>query len=311
MQSEWVGIDVGKSGLDVNQYGSKDVPHYDNTSAGHSKLVSRLKGLGTMRVVVEATGGYERPVVQSLWDAGITVSVVNPMRVREFAKSQGILAKTDKIDARLIAHYGQVSQPAGTPPQTQAEARLSACVERRRQLVIIVTTEKNRLSTCPESMRTDIQDHITFMEKSIQALEAEIHMLIQADDEKRARATQIDSMPGIGPVTATTIVANLPELGKLTRQEIAALVGVAPFNKDSGKKRGKRKTKGGRADLRRVIYMAALSASKWNPVISAFYQNLLNRGKEKKVALVACMRKMLGILNAMVRKGETWRSMPI
>lgn len=310
MQSEWVGIDVGKSGLDANRYGSLEVPHFSNDAAGRRQLVSWVQSLGVMRVVLEATGGYERPVVQALWKAEIAVSVMNPMRVREFAKSQGILAKTDKIDARLIAHFGQVTQPAGTPPQSEAEAYLSACVERRRQLVIMVTTEKNRLSTCPQSMRRDIEDHIAFMEHRIDELEEEMHALIQEDAQKQARSAQIDSMPGVGPVTATTLVADLPELGKLTRQEVAALVGVAPFNKDSGKKRGKRKTKGGRASIRRVLYMAALSASKCNPVIRAFYQCLLNRGKEKKVALVACMRKMLGILNAMVRKGQSWRLLP-
>ena len=286
------------------------MPDFANNKKGRMKLVKWVKGLGEVKVVMEATGGYEQPVVQALWAAGMAVSVVNPMRVREFAKSQGILAKTDKIDACLIAHFGQISQPASAPPQTEAEAYLSACVERRRQLVIMLTTEKNRLSTCPESMRVDIKDHIAFMETRIQALEEEMHLLIQQDAQKQARAAQIDSMPGIGPVTATTMVADLPELGKLTRQEIAALVGVAPFNKDSGKKRGKRKTKGGRASLRRVLFMAALSASKCNPVIRAFYQSLLNRGKEKKVALVACMRKMLGILNAMARKEETWHILP-
>jgi transposase len=310
MQSEWVGIDVGKSGLDANRSGSADVPGFANEKKGLEKLVRWVKDLGEVKVVLEATGGYEQPVVRALWNAGIPVCVVNPMRVREFAKSQGILAKTDKIDARLIAHFGQVSQPNSTPMQTEEDIRLSACVERRRQLVVMVTTEKNRLSTCPERMRAEIEAHIAFMEARIRSLEEEIHGLIQQDDEKQARAAQIESMPGVGPVTATTIIADLPELGGLTRQEIAALVGVAPFNKDSGKKRGKRKTKGGRASLRRVLYMAALSASKCNPVIRAFYQNLIHRGKEKKVALVACMRKMICILNAMIRKGETWRILP-
>lgn len=310
MESEWVGIDVGKRGLDANRYGSAEVPDFTNDKKGRQKLVRWVKELGEVKVVLEATGGYEQPVVRALWNAGIAVSVVNPVRIREFAKSQGILAKTDKIDACLIAHFGQVSQPISTPLQTEEEAYLSACVERRRQLILIATTEKNRLSTCPECMQAEIKEHIAFMEARIQSLEEEMHLLIQQDDEKQARAAQIDSMPGVGPVTATTIVAELPELGELTRQKIAALVGVAPFNKDSGKKRGKRKTKGGRATLRRVLYMAALSASKWNPVIRAFYQNLINRGKEKKVALVACMRKMICILNAMVRKGETWRSLP-
>lgn len=308
MASEWVGIDVGKRKLDGNQYGKKEVRQFTNDEQGRSKLVAWVQELGEVQVVLEATGGYEKAVSQALWRVGIRLSVVNPCRVRDFAKSQGILAKTDEIDSRLIALYGHVSQPRLTPPQTEAEAHLSACVERRRQLVTMVTTEKNRLSTSPESIRSDVEDHIAYMEQRIQSLEEEIHAIIQNDAEMKARAEQIDSMPGIGPVTATTMVADLPELGELNRKQVAALVGVAPFNKDSGNKRGKRITKGGRASLRRVLYMAALSASKCNPVIRIFYQSLIKRGKEKKVALVACMRRILAILNAMVRKGEIWRS---
>lgn len=273
MASEWIGIDVGKSKLDANQNGSKEVRQFNNDDPGREKLVAWVQGFEKAHVVLEATGGYEQPVTQALWRAGIGVSVVNPGRVREFAKSQGILAKTDKIDAGLIARFGQISEPEVTPVQTEAEAYLSACVERRRQLVLMVTSEKNRLSTCPESMRVDVEAHIAYLEQRIQALEEEIHTAIQNDAEKNARAAQIDSMPGIGPVTATTMVADLPELGELNRKQIAALVGVAPFNKDSGKKRGKRKTKGGRASLRRVLFMAALSASKFNPVIRDFYQS--------------------------------------
>jgi transposase len=305
-----VGIDVGKRGLDGNVYGSSEVLHFSNDVEGRGKLVRWLQEQGAMKVVMEATGGYERPVAQALWEAGRVVSVVNPMRVREFAKSQGILAKTDKIDACVIAHFAQVTRLEGSTPQTEAEAYLSACVERRRQLVLIVTTEKNRLSTCPESMRMDLEEHITFLEEHIRKLEEEIHTTIHQDPEKLDRSEKIDSVPGIGPVTASTMVADLPELGKLNRKQIAALVGVAPFNKDSGKKRGKRRTIGGRASLRRVLYMATLSATKFNPVIRAFYQSLLKRGKEKKVALVACMRKMLGIINAMIRKGEAWHFSP-
>lgn len=305
-----VGIDVGKSGLDGNVYGSLEVPHFKNDVEGRGKLVKWLEKQGKIKAVMEATGGYEQPVTRAIWAAGIEVAIVNPMRVREFAKSQGILAKTDKIDARVIAHFGEVTQPEASKSQTEAEARLSACVERRRQLVVIVTTEKNRLSTCPESMKADIEEHIDFLEGRIRCLEEEIHTNISQDSEKRELSERIDSVPGIGAVTASTLVADLPELGKLNRKEIAALVGVAPFNKDSGRKRGKRRTTGGRASIRRVLYMATLSASRHNPIIRAFYQNLLKRGKEKKVALTACMRKMIIIVNALVRKGESWRYLP-
>lgn len=305
-----VGVDVGKSGLDGNVNGRMEVHHFKNDVEGRGKMVKWMEEQGVKKVVMEATGGYERLAAQALWSAGIEVAIVNPMRVREFAKSQGILAKTDKIDARVIARFGEVTQPEASTPQTEAESYLSACVERRRQLVSIVTTEKNRLSTCPESMREEIEEHIAFLEERIRRLEGEIASSIRQDPEKQDRAEKVDSVPGIGPVTASTLVADLPELGRLNRKEIAALVGVAPFNKDSGRKRGKRRTTGGRASLRRVLYMATLSASKHNPVIRAFYQNLIKRGKEKKVALVACMRKMIIILNAMIRKGETWRYLP-
>ncbi len=310
MTSEWIGIDVGKNGLDANRCGSREVVHFGNDGKGRGLLVAWLGGIGTVKVVMEATGGYERGAVQAIWQAGFPVSVVNPMRVRDFARSQGVLAKTDKIDARMIAGFGEVAKPGATPPQTEKQARLSACVERRRQWVTMVTVEKNRRSTCPDSMRADIEEHIDFMEARIATLEAEIHRLIQEDPDLKARSERIDSAPGIGPVTASTIVADLPELGQLNRKQVAALVGLAPFNKDSGKRRGKRKTSGGRAGLRRVLYMATLSATRFNPIIRAFYDQLRKRGKEKKVALVACMHKLLTMINAMIRKGEAWRSVP-
>jgi len=309
MTSEWVvGIDVGKDHFDGNRYGSAEVRHFDNNATGQKALVKWLNQAGSGRVVMEATGGYERSLKKTLWTAGIEVAIVNPMRVRDFAKSQGILAKTDQIDACVIAHFGHVTHPMATPLQTEAEEYLSACVERRRQLVVMTTTEKNRLSTCPERVRGEIQEHIAYLEEKIDKLEEEIHSAIKQDSRKLDNCQKIESVPGLGPVTASTLVADLPELGKLNRKEIAALVGVAPFNKDSGRKRGKRKTKGGRAGIRRVLYMASLSACKHNPIIQAYYQKLIKRGKEKKVALVACMRKILTIINALIRKGETWRT---
>jgi transposase len=302
-----VGIDVGKRWLDVNKYESDEVLRFSNDVAGWSKLIPWLKEIEPALVVMEATGGYERQAVKALAEAGLAVAVVNPMRVRKFAQAMGVLAKTDKIDARIIAHFAHVTRPTAQLPRTVDEERLAAIVERRRQLVVDVTAEKNRLSTCIPSLREGIQDHIEFLEEHILKLEDEIHDLITSDPQRQARSERIDSVPGIGVVTASTMVAELPELGKLNRQQIAALVGVAPFNKDSGKKRGKRKTTGGRAGVRRTLYLATLSASKCNPVIRPHYQSLLKRGKEKKVALVACMRKLLTIVNAMVRKGELWQ----
>ena len=258
----------------------------------------------------EATGGYESRAVKALGEVGLAVAVVNPTRVRRFAEALGILAKTDKIDAQVIAHFAKVVQPAINGRQTLLEEQLAAGVERRRQLLVEMVAEKNRLSTCPVCMRENIEEHIAWLEEHIEYLEAEIQDCILQRPEWRERAEIIDSVPGVGTVTATTMVAELPELGQLNRQKIAALVGVAPFNKDSGPKRGKRRIFGGRSGVRRTLFMAALSASKFNPVIRAFYESLIKRGKEKKVALIACMRMLLVIINAMVRKGEVWQSMP-
>lgn len=306
----YIGIDVGKNWLDVNAYGTAEVVRFSNAEEGWGKLVAWLKGQQVELVAFEATGGYESQAVSRLSAAGLAVAVVNPTRVRNFARSLGILAKTDKIDACVIAHFASVTHPIPRAQKTQVEEYLAACVERRRQLIVMLTAEKNRLSTCPPSLLADIQEHIAFLEERIKQIEDEIHHSISQDPDRQERSEQIDSVPGVGPVTASTLVAELPELGKLNRQEIAALAGVAPFAKDSGKKHGIRKTFGGRAGVRRVLYMAALSASKFNPVIRPFYQALLARGKEKKVALVACMRKLLVIINAMLRKGEFWHFSP-
>jgi transposase len=236
------------------------------------------------------------------------VSVVNPTRVRRFAQALGILAKTDKIDARMIAHFASVVLPPVNSRQTPLEEQLAAFVERRRQLLTELTAEKNRLSTCPECVRDNIEEYIAWIEERIEQLETDIQACIAQKPEWQERAEIIDSVPGVGEVTAATMVAELPELGQLNRQKIAALVGVAPFNKDSGPKKGKRRIFGGRAGVRRTLFMATLSATRHNPVIRRFYESLLNRGKEKMVALTACMRKLLVIINAMVKKGEAWKS---
>jgi transposase len=305
-----VGIDVGKRWLDVNAYGKAEAVRFSNAVEGWDQLITWLKVVTPVLVVMEATGGYERQAFKALCEAGWRVAVVNPVKVRRFAQALGILAKTDKIDACLIARFAHVIRPIPQQPRSGDEEKLAAWVERRRQLVVILTAEKNRLSNCLPSLRSDLQEHIEYLEEHILKLEGEIQELIANDPERKLRSERIDSVPGIGPVTASTMVAELPELGKLNRKQIAALVGVAPFNKDSGKKRGKRKTTGGRAGVRRTLYLAALSASIHNPVIRPHYQSLLKRGKEKKVALVACMRKMLTIVNAMLRKGEMWQYAP-
>jgi transposase len=308
MTSEgYVGIDVSKRWLEVRMYGESESRKVGNDADGYRNLVEEMKAVQPVLIVFEATGGYENQAAKALREAGFAVTVVNPTRVRRFAEALGILAKTDKIDAQVIAHFACVTQPAPNGAQTPLEEQLAACVERRRQLLVELVAEKNRLSTCPACVQEGIQEHIDWLEEHIADLEGEIQTLIWQKPEWRERAEIIDSVPGVGPVTASTMVAELPELGQLNRQKIAALVGVAPFNKDSGPKKGKRRIFGGRSGVRRTLFLAALSASKHNPVIRAFYASLLNRGKEKMVALTACMRKLLVILNAMVKKGEAWR----
>lgn len=306
----FVGIDVSKRQLEERVHGEKESWTLGNDPDGLRALVEKMKIVQPELIVFEATGGYERQAVKALSEAGFAVAVVNPTRVRRFAEALGILAKTDKIDAQVIAHFAAVVRPAANSRQTPLEERLAACVERRRQLLVEVVAEKNRLSTCPDCVLDGVKAHIAWLKEHIACLEADIRDCIAQQPEWRERADIVDSAPGVGPVTAFTLVAECPELGRLNRQKIAALIGVAPFNKDSGPKRGKRRIFGGRSGVRRVLYMATLSAVKHNPVIRAFYESLLARGKEKKVALTACMRKLLVILNAMVKTGKAWQVSP-
>jgi transposase len=311
MTSErFVGVDVSKRWLDVQVHEDGQGWKVGNDPDGFAKLITSMKKLGPRLIVFEATGGYERHCVKALSEAGLVVAVVNPTRVRRFAEAIGILAKTDKIDARVIAHFASVVKPLAKSPQTPQEEQLAAYVERRRQLQVQLTAEKNRLSTSPEMMRADIEEHIAWISEHVKKLDIQIQTCIAQKTEWKERAEIIDSVPGVGPVTASTLVAEMPELGRLNRQQVAALAGVAPFNKDSGPRRGKRKTSGGREGIRRTLFMAALSAASCNPIIRPFYESLLKRGKEKKVALTACMRKMLVIINVMVREGKQWRYLP-
>lgn len=312
MTSErYVGIDVSKRWLEVCVNEQAKSRKIGNDADGYRSLVESMQAMAPELIVFEATGGYERRAAKALSEAGLAIAVVNPTRVRRFAEALGILAKTDKIDAQVIAHFASVVKPAANGRQTPLEEQLAACVERRRQLLVQLVAEKNRLSTCPDCIRDGIQEHIAWLEEQIARLEVDIATFIRQEPAWQARADIIDSVPGVGAVTASTMVAELPELGQLNRQKIAALVGVAPFNKDSGPKKRKRKIFGGRAGVRRTLYMATLSATRHNPIIRAFYQKLRQRGKEKKVALTACMRKLLVIINAMVRKGQAWQVGPV
>jgi transposase len=306
MTKQVVGIDVGKEKLDVGLTGQKSVQTWDNDEAGRAELSEWLVEQAPQLVVVEASGGYEAAIVSELVDCGLAVALVNPTRVRAFARAEGLLAKTDKIDARLIARFGATMKPEPQARRDQNQLELNQWVTRRRQLVLMVTAEKNRLQTAAPAMQAHISKHIAWLQADIELLEQQINQAIAANPRWAETAKRVESVPGVGSITASTLVADLPELGQLNRQKIAALVGVAPFNHESGKQRRQRRIFGGRASVRSVLYMATLSAVRHNPVIKSFYQRLLAKGKLKKVALTACMRKLLVILNAMVKTGQDW-----
>jgi transposase len=302
----FVGIDVHKGKLDVCVHQREGRWEFPNDPEGIADLILALRAIAPTLVAVEASGGYERAVVVEGCLAGLPVAVANPTRVRRFADGVGILAKTDRIDAGVIAYFASVARPPIKTLQDEQQEYLSDLVGRRRQLVDTLTAERNRLHTCAPALHGSIQGHIVWLRTEMKRLEQEIDRLIKHSKSWSRKAAILESAPGVGTVTVATLLADLPELGTLNRQQIAALVGLAPFNRDSGLKRGKRKILGGRAAVRRTLYMAALVASRYNPIIRSFYQRLISRGKETKVALTACMRKLLVILNAMVRKGETW-----
>jgi transposase len=306
MTERVAGIDVGKEKLDVGLADDKRVWEWANDEGGRATIADWVVEQKVTLVVVEASGGYEAAIVSELVGRGIAVAVVNPTRVRAFARAEGILAKTDKIDAGVIARFGATMKPQVRARREQAQVELNELVSRRRQIVLMLTAEKNRLHPASPTMQTHIASHIVWLQTEIVRLEQQISQTIETHPEWTETTKRVESVPGIGFITAATLVADLPELGHLNRHKIAALVGVAPFNHDSGKQRGKRRIFGGRTSVRSVLYMATLSAIKHNPVIKAFYQRLLDKGKLKKVALTACMRKLLVILNTMVKTGQDW-----
>jgi len=304
---KYVGIDVSKDKLDVAVLGEEQEYQVDHTETGILELVSRMRALEPELIVVEATGGYQRLVVDLLFRSGLAVAVVNPSRVRQFARACGLLAKTDRLDAQVLAVFGQRVQPRRYEGISAKERELSGMLVRRRQLEEMLKAEKNRLRTMQPGLQGSVKRIIAVLQNEKKVMDEQIEQFIQEQDEWQADAAILSSAPGVGPVTAATLLADLPELGRLDGKKIAALVGVAPMNHDSGRKRGYRKTKGGRADVRSVLYMATLVACRYNPVIKAQYENLLKRGKEKKVAITACMRKFLVILNAMMRDRQPFR----
>jgi transposase len=302
------GIDVSKDWLDV-AFGSRS-ERFANDAAGMESLAALLRQEGIDLVVLEASGGYEAAAAAALQAAGMAVAVVNPRQARDFAKSMGVLAKTDKVDAKVlrafadvIAHHEKRSKFLRAVPDEQ-RAHLEALVIRRRQLLEMRKAEANRMGMAHKAARKSLNKVILFLDKQLAEIDRDLDQHMR--EHFRDLSKLLSSAKGIGPVTTTTLAAALPELGRLDRRAIASLVGVAPLACDSGKRRGGRHVWGGRADVRAVLYMAVLGATRYNPVIRAFYERLVAKGKPKKVALVACMRKLLTILNAMVRDGKTW-----
>ena len=308
MEHTFVGADIAKDQVDVHIRPTDERVQFSRDEAGLAGLVARLQHLGPRLVVLEATGGYEIPVAAALASAGVPVAVVNPRQIRDFARATGQLAKTDALDAQIMARFAEVVQPAVRPLPTAAAQALGDLVARRRQLIEMLGAERNRHQQARDpQLQRRIATHVRWLTKALAALDTDLDDTIRSSPIWRERDNLLQSVPGIGDVTAYTLLADLPELGRLDRRKIAALVGVAPLNRDSGHWRGRRTIAGGRPAVRRVLYMATLTAVRFNPVIAHFYQRLTAAGRPKKVALTAAMRKLLTILNAMLRDQRPWQ----
>ena len=304
----FVGIDVAKSELAVAVRPGNQAWMVPNDESGIPALVARLRAVAPTLLVLEATGGYERPLVAALAAAGLPLVVANPRQIRDFARATGQLAKTDAIDADILALFAERVQPEPRPLSDDATQALDALLTRRRQLLEMLVAERNRLTHARPAIRRDIAQHVRWLERRLREVDSDLDGAIQSSPVWRAKENLLRSAPGVGPILSRTLIGDLPELGTLNRKQIAALVGVAPLARDSGTLKGKRLVWGGRAPVRAVLYMAALVATQRNPIIRRFYQRLLATGKPKKLALTACMRKLLTILNAMMRTQTTWRS---
>lgn len=303
-----VGMDVSKARLDYAYYGAKESAHVDNQEGGIAKFVAECKARQVSLVVVEATGSLEMPVVAALLAAGIPTAVTNPRQVRDFAKGLGKLAKTDKIDAHTLAEFGFTVKPRVYTMPSEAAQALEALLTRRSQIIEMQTRERLRLHSVHASQRARLEKHIEWLKDELEQINSELDHAVSQSETWKAKDKLYRSVPGVGRVLSTVLLARLPELGLLNSKQIAALVGVAPLNRDSGQWRGRRMIFGGRNEIRSPLYMAALSASRFNPTISAFFNRLIKAGKSPKVALTACMRKLLVILNAMAKHGTPWKN---
>jgi len=310
MAPHFIGVDVSKATLDVHVRPEGTTLRVPNTAAGVRTLVALCTRLTPERIVAEATGGLERPLVDALRAAQLPVAVAGPDRVRHFAKALGVRAKTDRVDAAVLALYAERVRPDVRPGPTADARALSALSARRRQLTAMVAAEKNRLAAAAVALRADLRLHVRWLQRRIARLDTQITAAIAADADRAAEAARLQTVPGVGPVVAHTLAAELPELGRLGRRQVAALVGLAPFPRDSGMLRGTRTIWGGRAVVRTVRYLAAMSGVRCNPTLRTFYTRLVDAGKPKKAALTAVAHKLLTILNTMARAGTSWAPPP-
>lgn len=301
----YIGIDISKDTIDVSISDSIALKP-ENSRSGFGRLKKELQRLtGDVYLVCEPTGSYEKDILAYLWKYSITVSLVNASQIRSFARAQGRLAKTDKIDASLIREFGKTMNPAPTPPPSPKLEALAELMQRRRQLDLMLHQERQRLEqTRSQTIRESLKQTIRLLQKQLDAIHQQIEAFFDDDDELRGKKERLEQVKGVGAITAATIIAEIPELGQLGRKEISALIGVAPVNRDSGKFRGRRTTQGGRAHARKVLYMAALVAARHNPILKAFYQQLIQRGKAPKVALTAVMRKLIILLNHLLKNPD-------
>jgi transposase len=309
--SIFIGIDVSKAQLDIRVRPTGMRETFSNDKAGIKALVERLSGFKPTLIVLEATGNLERAVARALVSEDFPLTIVNPRQVRDFARATGRLAKTDKIDADVLAHFAEVVRPQIRALLDQASWELKDLIARRRQLSAMIVAENNRLDRASKTVAQRISAHIRWLEKELERADHDLDQSIRQSPIWQANQDLLQSVPGVGPVTSRTLLAELPELGELNRKQIAALAGVAPFNRDSGTLKGKRCIWGGRASVRAALYMAALVASRRNTVIRKFYDRLRTAGKKPKVALVACMRKLLTILNSMIKHKTRWSEMSL
>ena len=302
-----IGVDVSKHHFDWVAGGFGNVARVPNTPAGVRRMVAKLRSLEATLIVVESTGGYERALTEALSEADLPVVLVNPWRVRRFGEGLGVLAKTDPIDARILALYGERAQPSRRPLPGPRQRQMADLVRRRRQLIAMIVAEKSRLDTASAVIRRDIQALVKALERRVAKIDERIDAAIAADPEKAENWERLQSVPSVGPGVARALIVDLPELGALGRRQISSLVGLAPFAKDSGRKTGQRRIRAGRSGPRTALYLAAMNGARFNPTLKAFYTRLIEAGKPPKLAFIALARKLLTILNAMVRDGTMWR----